>query len=181
MFSLLVRLMGKREVGQLSPFDFVVAIMIAELAALPLEATSITFSHALIPIATLAAIEMGFSYVSLKSNWLRNLIDGDPAVVVRNGQILNTNLRKLRYNVKTCWPNCGRRTLQIFQRWNMPFWSVPASWERDQKKSQHRPVTPQNLGIETKYEGMPVPLILDGEVLFSNLTKQTSYQWLLDS
>jgi uncharacterized membrane protein YcaP (DUF421 family) len=176
---LVIRLMGKREIGQLSPFDFVVAIMIAELAALPLEDTSITFSHALIPIATLAAIEIIFSFLSLKSTWLRSAINGSPSIVVRNGQILDGNLRNLRYNVNDLLAHLRQKDIADISE--VEYAILECSGQISVvKKSQLRPVTPQDLNIETSYEGIPVPLIIDGEVLYGNLDKaQLTYQWLL--
>lgn len=176
---LVVRLMGKREIGQLSPFDFVVAIMIAELAALPLEDTSITFSHALIPIGTLAAIEIVFSYLSLKNTWLRSVINGSPSIVVRNGQILDGNLRKLRYNVNDLLAHLRQKDITDISE--VEYAILECSGQISVvKKSQLRPVTPQDLGIETSYEGIPAPLIIDGEVIYGNLDKaKLTYQWLL--
>ena len=93
------RLMGKREIGQLSPFDLVVAIMIADLAATPLEEKSIHIHDAVIPIAVLAFLEVVFAFVTLKSEKARKLISGQPSIVVRNGNILEGTLRELRYNI----------------------------------------------------------------------------------
>jgi uncharacterized membrane protein YcaP (DUF421 family) len=175
-----IRLMGKREIGQLSPFDFVVAIMIAELAALPLEDTSITFSHALIPIGTLAAIEIIFSYLSLKSTWLRGVINGNPSVVVRNGQILDGNLRNLRYNVNDLLAQLRQKDITDLSE--VEYAILECSGQISVvKKSQRRPVTAQDLGIETGYEGIPTPLIIDGGVLYGNLDKaKLTYQWLVE-
>jgi uncharacterized membrane protein YcaP (DUF421 family) len=175
---LVVRLMGKRELAQFSPFDFVVAIMIAEIAAFPLEDTSITFSHALIPIATLGAIEIGLSYLSLKSTWLRSVIDGSPAVLVRNGRILDQNLRKLRYNVNDLLGQLRQKDVTDISE--VEYAVLECSGVLSViKKSQARPVTPQDMGLATGYEGLPVPLVIDGQILFANLDKaKLTYQWL---
>src|SRR5690554_3998723 len=91
--------MGKREVGELSAFDLVVAIMIAELAAMSMERIDMPLHEGLVPIFTLVGLEVSLSYLSLKSHTIRGLVDGAPSIVIANGRIIEKELRKLRYNV----------------------------------------------------------------------------------
>ncbi|MFW5972103.1 MAG: DUF421 domain-containing protein [Bacillota bacterium] len=96
---ILVRIMGKREIGQLSPFDFVVAIMIAEMAVIPIENEKITLIKGMFPIILLVLLEILIAFISLKSNFLRGLITGRPQILVKNGHINYENLKKTRYNI----------------------------------------------------------------------------------
>ena len=96
---LLIRIMGKREISRLSPFDLVVAIMIAELAVIPIEDKSITLWEGLLPIIVLVILEISMSIISLKSNFLRGLINGRPEIVVKDGQVIYHVLKKARYNI----------------------------------------------------------------------------------
>lgn len=99
LILVLVRLMGKREIGQLSPFDFVVAIMIAEMAVIPIESDSVNLIQGLIPIILLVVLEIIIAYISLKSNFFRGLISGRPVILIENGKINYENLKKTRYNI----------------------------------------------------------------------------------
>ncbi|MFP4015432.1 MAG: DUF421 domain-containing protein [Halanaerobiales bacterium] len=96
---ILVRIMGKREIGQLSPFDFVVAIMIAEMAVIPIEDKNLDIFHGMVPIVILVILEIIIAYISLKSNLLRGIITGRPQVLIDNGTINYENLKKTRYNI----------------------------------------------------------------------------------
>ena len=91
--------MGKGEIGQLSPFDLVVAIMIADLAAMPLEEKTIHIHDAVLPISILAITEMVFAFITLRNEKARSLIGGQSSIVVRDGKIMEGALLELRYNL----------------------------------------------------------------------------------
>jgi uncharacterized membrane protein YcaP (DUF421 family) len=96
---LMVKLMGKREVGQLSPFDFVVGVMIGSVAALPMEDARLPFLPALVPIFVLAGLEILVSTVALHSVKFRKLVEEKPALLVSNGELLPENMRRVRMNI----------------------------------------------------------------------------------
>lgn len=162
------RVMGKREIGQLSPFDLVVAIMIADLAAMPLEEKSIHIHDAVIPIAVLAIAEMLFAFMTLRSEKARSLISGKSSIVVRDGKILEGALRELRYNIDDLLSGLREKDVSNIQ--DVEFAILEGSGRLSViLKSQARPVTPRDLGITTSYEGLPYPLITDGEVKYKYL------------
>ncbi|HHY99397.1 MAG TPA: DUF421 domain-containing protein [Firmicutes bacterium] len=177
---LIIRLMGKREVGQLSPFDLVVAIMIADLAALPLEERHIKISEAVIPIIVLTVLEVGMAYTSLKSSRARNIIVGEPTVVIENGRILEGNLKKLRYNLNDLLAQLREKDVHNIA--DVEYAILETSGKLSVlKKSQKRPVTPEDLKIPTSYEGVPFPLIVDGEINYENLNRlNLTIKWLQD-
>jgi len=163
-----VRLMGKREIGQLSPFDFVVAIIIAELAAIPMESTGIPLWEGVVPLLTLAALEMLLSFAALYSPLLRRILDGQPQVVIRNGRILKHELRRARYNLNDLLGQL--REKGVLNVCDVEFGILETSGKLSViPKSQKRPVTPEDLGLSTRYEGLPTILIMDGQVLKDNL------------
>ncbi|MCL6449127.1 MAG: DUF421 domain-containing protein [Armatimonadetes bacterium] len=165
---IVVRLMGKREIGQLSPFDFVVAIIIAELAAIPMESTGIPLWKAILPMVTLAVLEVLLSYLALHSPFLRKILDGEPQVVIKNGQILKKELRKARYNLNDLLAQL--REKGIVNVCDVEFGVLETSGKLSViPKSQKRPVTPEDLGIATGYEGLPTVLIMDGMIVKENL------------
>ncbi|HHY47129.1 MAG TPA: DUF421 domain-containing protein [Firmicutes bacterium] len=175
-----IRLMGKREVGQLSPFDLVVAIMIADLAALPLEERHIRITDAVVPIAVLVILEVGMAYLSLKSDTARRVIVGGPTVVIENGRILEWNLRKLRYNINDLLSQLREKDVHNIA--DVEYAVLETSGQLSVlKKSQKRPVTPEDLKIQTSYEGLPFPLIIDGRINYENLNRlKLTVKWLQD-
>lgn len=174
----LLRIMGKRELGQLSPFDFVVAIMIAELATIPMENLSVPLFHGIIPIFILAILEILISYLALKSQFFRKIIDGTPSIIIKNGQIQVKELKKSRFNLHDLLSYLREKA--IFDIANVEF----AVLERSGKlsivlKSQKRALTPEDVSVTTDYEGLSTPLIFDGVVDEKSLKKiNLDNQWL---
>ncbi|MDF0726797.1 DUF421 domain-containing protein [Cytobacillus sp. S13-E01] len=93
------RLMGKREIGELSILDLVVSIMIAEMAVVAIENTKDPLLHTIYPMIILMVIQIGLAYLSLKSQKLRDIIDGKPTVIIDKGKIDEHEMRKQRYNL----------------------------------------------------------------------------------
>lgn len=165
---LVVRLMGKREIGQLSPFDFVVAIIIAELAAIPMESTNIPLWKGVLPLVTLGILEVVLSYAALHSPFLRRVLDGEAQVVIRNGHVIKEELRRARYNLNDLLAQL--REKGIVNVCDVEFGILETSGKLSViPKSQKRPVTPEDLGLSTGYEGLPTVLIMDGQMMKDNL------------
>ncbi len=94
-----LRLMGKRQIGQLQPYELVIVIMLSALAAIPMENTGVPLFSGLFPIFTLIVAQVALSYISLKSERARGIICGTPSVLIENGKILEKELSRLRYNI----------------------------------------------------------------------------------
>ena len=144
----ILRLMGKREVGELSVIDVVVFIIMAEVAATGIESADSNLFMSIVPIIILLFIQLISSYISLKSKKFRDLVDGDPSVLIRDGKILEDEMRRQRYNLD-----------DLFQQL------------REQQIGSVREVTfaflepSGNLSVFTKEETQPVlALISDGVV-----------------
>lgn len=99
LILLVMRIMGKREVGELGVIDIVVFIIIAEVAAFALDSPDEKLIEAIVPILILVAIQLISSYISLKSKKFRDLVDGDPSTLIRDGIIMEKEMRKQRYNL----------------------------------------------------------------------------------
>ncbi len=93
-----LRLMGKRQIGQLQPSELVVAIMISDLATMPMSDVSIPLLYGIVPIFTLVICEMVLSFISLKSEWIRVMLNGKPQLLVKNGKLLRKELLTSRIN-----------------------------------------------------------------------------------
>jgi len=91
--------MGKKQVGQLQPSELVVALIIADLAAVPMSEVGIPLINGIIPIITLFIMEELLSYISMKSERARGLISGKPSILIERGTIIEDELRRIRYNI----------------------------------------------------------------------------------
>ncbi len=165
---LALRMMGKREIGELTPFDLVVSLMIAELGVILIEERSTTIWDAIIPITTLAGIEIIISYLSLKSSLVRKLINGTPTILIKNGKIMKEEMQRSRYTTHDLLTQL--RENSIFNLSDVEFAILETSGDLTViPKSQKRGVTPEDLGISTEYEGVSITLIEDGEVNYKGL------------
>ncbi|MFZ5592417.1 MAG: DUF421 domain-containing protein [Bacillota bacterium] len=164
----IVRIIGKRGIGQLSPFDFVVAIILAELATMPMQYPDLPLWHSILPLLVLALLEIMLSFAALHSYRLRQLLDGQPQIVIKEGRILKRELRKARYNLDDLMAQLREKgypdvadvetgVLETSGRLSV----VP--------RSHRRPLTPADLGIMPPKEGLPVVLVMDGTVIKENL------------
>lgn len=176
---IIVRIMGKRELGQLSPFDFVVAIMVAELAAIPMEDGAIPLRNGIVPIFTLMVLQISLSYLVLKNEWIRKLVNGTPTIVVKNGVIQTTELRKSRCTMNDLLASLREKGIYDFA--DVEFAVLETSGHLTViPKSQKRPVTPRDLQLSTPYEGLPTQLIVDGNIHHDNLEEiNLDEEWLL--
>ncbi len=163
-----MRIMGKRQIGELQPFELVIAIMISELAAVPMQETGIPLLAGIIPIITLLIIQVAFSYLSMKSYGVRTLLCGTPSVVIEKGKIVEKELLRLRYNTNDL--------LEQLREKNFPNISDVeyAILETSGKlsiipKPQKRPAIPQDFQINPNYEDLPLTLIMDGVINHVNL------------
>ena len=94
-----VRLMGKRQLGELQPSELVITILISNIATLPLEDTAIPLLPGILPILSMVCFEVIISWFSLKSRRLRRVICGSPKIIIRNGQIEQDTMRELRLSI----------------------------------------------------------------------------------
>ncbi|MCM3637309.1 DUF421 domain-containing protein [Sporosarcina luteola] len=96
---IILRMMGKREVGELSVIDIVVFVIMAEVVAVALESPDKKLSHSIFPVLLLLGIQLLTSFLSLKSKKFRDVVDGDPTLIIEDGVIQEEEMRKQRYNL----------------------------------------------------------------------------------
>lgn len=175
---LVLRLLGKRQIGQLQPFELVVVIMISELAAVPSENVNIPLVSGIIPILVLLFAGMTLSYLSMKNEKARQILCGRPTVLIDKGKILKYELEKTRYNLSDLLeqlrlknvPNIADVEYAILET-NGEVSIIP--------KPQKRPTVPEDFQLSPKYEGLPTPLIMDGKLHTENMRKAKVEQtWL---
>ena len=100
LIAILYRIMGKREIGELSIMDFIVSIFIAELVSLSIENYKTSIFMSLIPVIALSLIQIGISYISMKSKKVRDILDGNPSIIIENGKVNFKEMKKQRYNIE---------------------------------------------------------------------------------
>lgn len=94
-----LRLMGKRQLGELQPSELVITILISNIASLPIEDTGIPMILGAIPVLALVCFEIIISSISLKSKWFRSIISGNPIVIINNGELIQDQLKNLRFTI----------------------------------------------------------------------------------
>lgn len=169
-FVLLIytRMLGKHQVSQLTFFDYIIGITVGSITATMTTDLSIRLLPQLIGLTTWMALALLLQVVTLKSRWLRKMVDGEPTVVIQNGKMLEQNMAKLRYGTTDLLESL--RLKGVFSPADVEF----AILERNGdlavlKKAQLLPVTPQDLNIPTQYVGVPTEVIVEGELMLQNL------------
>ncbi len=173
-----MRLTGKRQIGQLQPYEVTIAIMISALAAIPMEDVSIPLINSIIPILLLLSAQVLVSMLSMRVNSVRGFLCGKPSILVENGKIVEQELTKIRVNL-----NDLSEQLRLAGFYNLADVEFAVMESNGQlsviPKSQKRPVTPEDLNIPTKYEGISQSLIIDGRVDRGNLQRiGLTEEWL---
>ena len=94
-----VRIMGKRQIGEMQPSELVVAIMISDLASVPMQTIDLPLVSGIIPVLTLIIAEVMMAYLSLKSRTARRIITGEPSIIIYNGHVNENELKRQRFNL----------------------------------------------------------------------------------
>lgn len=173
-----MRLMGKREIGQMQPFELAISIMIADLATLPMTETGVPISNGIIPILGLLVMHLTISMLNLKSTKAREIICGKPAILIFRGKVDEKVLKKERFTINELEERL--RTNNIFNIGDVEYVVLETSGQVTViPKPNKRATTPEDFNIEPKYEGIPYDLVVDGKVMYKNLEKLgKNYVWL---
>lgn len=158
---LALRLMGKRQVGEMQPGELVVTILVSAVASVPMQDMDIPLSHGLVPVLTLIAAEVLISALTLKNSRLRLLLSGKPVPVVQNGVPDQKALKKLRLSTDDLLEDL--RLGGVFDLRQVAF----AQLETNGKlsillRSEDAPATPSQLGIRVQQETPFLTVISDG-------------------
>ena len=167
---IVMRLMGKREIGQLQPFELAISIMIADLASIPMTETGIPLSNGIIPILGLLVMHLIISIINLKSNKAREIICGKPRILIYRGKIDEEALKKERFSINELQEKL--RSSDIMNLGDVEYAILETSGEVTVvQKPNKRNTIPEDFGIMPEYEGISYDLIVDGKVMKDNLQK----------
>ena len=163
-----LRLMGKREIGQLQPYELVITMMIADLASVPMQDIGIPLFHGIVPIMALLLSQIILSYINIKSGWMRKILCGEPTVLIQKGKIMEDRLKKQRYTIDGLMEEL--RSNGVFSLEEVEYAILETSGQISIiKKPEKGTVTKEDLNVIPTYKGYPRPLIIDGAFLDKNL------------
>lgn len=165
---IVMRLMGKREIGQLQPFELAISIMIADLASIPMSELGIPISNGIIPILGLLVIYMVISILNMKSMNFRKIMSGQPAILIYRGKVNEKALRRENVTINELQERL--RVDNIFNLGDVEYAILETNGELTViQKPEKRNLTPQDMNIVPEYEGIPYDLVVDGKIMHENL------------
>ena len=174
-----IRLMGKRQIGQMEASEFVVTMLVANLASIPMQDGGIPLYSGLVPILTVLGVELILSAISLRSVKVRQLLCGKPVILMENGHILQSNLRRTRLTMDELTELLREKDVLDLRQvqyailetnGNLSVFPYP----------KHSPASAAEAGIEVKPQSLPFTLIADGYLYKENLSLAGKDQPWLD-
>ena len=163
-----IRMMGKRQIGQMEPTEFVVTMLVANLASIPMQDGGIPLYSGVVPIVTVLGVELLLSGLSLRSIRLRRILCGKPVILIENGQILQQNLRKTRITLDELTGHLREkdvldlRSVQyaiLETNGNLSVFPYP----------KELPASAKDAGIKARPQHLPYTIVSDGRLLIDNL------------
>lgn len=165
----LMRIMGKRQIGQLQASELVVSLIIADLAAIPMGNVGIPLLAGIIPILTLFIAEAILSYVALKSQFARRILSGKPSIIVAKGKIIEKELNKQRFSVDDLIEQLRIKNISSIE--DVEYAILETGGDLSViLKTPKKPVIREDLKVNAKYEGLPTTIVIDGALIKENLS-----------
>ena len=167
---LAVRLMGKRQIGQMEPSEFVVAMLVADLAAIPMQNNAIPLVNGLVPMLVVMGLELILSHLSLKSIRLRKMLCGKPVILIDNGKIIQENLRRTQVTLDELSGHLREKDVLDIQtvqyailetNGNLSVFPYPAE----------QPAVAKDAKVKASRQYLPVTVVSDGKLLPENLKR----------
>ncbi len=165
-----VRMMGKRQVGQMEPSEFVVTMLVANLASIPMQDGAIPLYSGLVPIVTVLGAELVLSALSMKNIRLRRILCGKPVILIENGNILQKNLRKTRVTLDELTGHLREKDVLdlnsvqyaiLETNGNLSVFPYP----------KEMPAAARDAGVQVRKQSLPITIVSDGKLLVKNLEK----------
>ncbi len=164
-----LRLMGKRQVGELSPSEFVVTLLVSELATIPMQSTTIPLTHGIIPIFTLLALELLISTVFIRNARIRKLAVGKINILIEDGKLKQDEMRKLRITLDELLEEI--RLKGFLDISEVKYAILEANGELSVFPfSKYEPVTREDMKINENKTLLPHTIISDGLYIKSEAT-----------
>lgn len=159
----MLRLMGKRQLGELEVTELISTLLLSELATFPIENAEIPVLFALIPITVIVSLEIILSFIKNKSRRLKRLLEGVPSILIERGKLRQSELRHLRLSAEEF---LGELRLQGVTRLSDVYYAIlePNGQLSVILRKECQPITPQDLNIPQKETGISHTLVIDGAI-----------------
>ena len=165
---IVMRLMGKRQIGELQPFELAISIMIAALASVPMSELGIPLTNGIIPILGLLVMDLLISWLNMKSINFRKIVCGKPSILIYRGKIDEKVLRKERFTINELQERL--RGDDIFDIGDVEYAILETNGEISViTKPEKNNVTLEDMKIQAEYTGIPYDLVVDGKIMHKNL------------
>jgi len=166
--TIAIRIMGKRNIGELQPTELVITLLLSEFASIPIEDNSVPLINSLIPVMLLISFEIINSVISMKSLKFRSLSDGNPIVIIKNGKLDQKQLKKLRFTVDDVLS--GLRQKDIFDINEVAYAIIETNGTLSVLlKTANQNSTKKDVKASLKNDGFTCPVIIDGAIIKQNL------------
>jgi len=165
-----IRLLGKRQIGEMEPTELVVTMLVADLASIPMQDGGIPLFAGLVPILTVLGMELVLSTLAMRSIRLRWLLCGKPVILIENGRILQENLRRTRVTLDELSGHLREKDVLDLQsvqyailetNGNLSVFPYP----------KEKPASARESGVQVKNQYLPITIVSDGDLLEKNLQK----------
>ena len=165
-----MRIMGKRQLGELEPAELVVAVLVSDLAATPLQELGTPLSYGLVPVFTLLFCEVIISAAVLKFRGVRKIVSGSPGVIIENGKLNRAVMKKNRYTIDEMMEHLRKSGIVDISTVKFAILETDGTlstilYDKD------APATPKQLGITPQESEIPLVLISDGEIVRTSVNK----------
>ena len=165
---IVIRLMGKRQIGEMQPFELVITLIIADLACVPMAEISVPLGHGLIPIFTLLVVHFLICVISRKVMWARYLVSGRSVIVMDNDGINYNELKKLNMTLDDLIE--ALRGCNIFNLEDVSYAIIETNGKMSCiTKSNVSPATKDDLKIKSEPAELPINIIMDGKIMKENI------------
>lgn len=173
-----MRLMGKREIGQLQPFELAISIMIADLASIPMTDSGVPITNGIVSILGLLVMHLIISIINIKSIRAREIVCGKPSILIYRGRIDEKVLRKERFTINELQERLrGNNVVNIG---DVEYAILETNGQVTViQKPNKRNTIPEDFNIMPEYEGISYDLVVDGKIMYDNLKLiEKNYEWL---
>ena len=163
-----LRIMGKRQIGEMQPGELVLAIMISDIASVPMQAMEVPFLSGVVPILALMSMEVFLSFAAQKNEKVRKIISGEPSLVILNGKILVKEMKKLRFNLDDLFEQL--RNQGYFDIGDVSVAILETNGILSVlSKGEKQMITRSDMQISSETDGFSDPIIKDGVVDYEAL------------
>jgi len=176
---LLRELWERENFGELQPFEFVISLMIANLATIPMSETGVPIFDGIIPIFGLLTMHLLIAFLNMKSMKFRRIVCGKPEILIDKGKIDEVALKRERMDLTELEEKLREKNVFNFE--DVDYVILETNGEISViMKPDKRPAVPADFGIEAEFGGIPYDLILDGKIMYDNLKKiDKDEKWLI--